>query len=289
MLVLAFIKDLFIATFAQMTSLFAGVFLFGMLIHLISHMTFKSIERAFWSKGTYVVAWLGTPIHELGHALFCVIFMHRIVEIELFKPDPITGTLGYVYHKWNRSNPWQVVGNLFIAIGPIILGCLSLFAIFYFLIPNSPVVWDSIQVKVSEINNSYSIWSYIDVSKTSAFTMVGSVFTFANVTSWRFWVFCYLSICIASNIRLSWLDIKGSLSGLGCLTLPFLLINFLGLVTGFGRERFFPFTASSLGIVYSLLILALVMTVIGFLLTYFISAVYVKLRRGYILNPFGLN
>jgi hypothetical protein len=93
--VLAFIKDLIIATFAQMTSLFVGVFLFGLLIHFISHITFKSIERAFWNKGTYFVAWLGTPIHELGHALFCVIFMHRIVEIEFFKPDPLTGTLGY--------------------------------------------------------------------------------------------------------------------------------------------------------------------------------------------------
>jgi transposase InsO family protein len=38
--------------------------------------------------------------------------MHRIVEIEFFKPDPNTGTLGYVYHKWNRSNPWQVLGLL---------------------------------------------------------------------------------------------------------------------------------------------------------------------------------
>ena len=288
MLVLAFIKDLFIATFAQMTSLFAGVFLFGMLIHLISHMTFKSIERAFWSKGTYVVAWLGTPIHELGHALFCVIFMHRIVEIELFKPDPNTGTLGYVYHKWNRSNPWQVLGNIFIAIGPVVLGCFALFAIFYFLIPNSSLAWDSILAKVREINYSYSIGSYLEVLKTSAFTMVRLIFTFANLDSWRFWVFCYLSICVASNIRLSLTDIKGSLSGFGYLILPFLLINFLGLVTGLGREKFFPFTASSLGTVYSILILALIMTVIGFILTYSISAVYVKIRRGYILNPFLL-
>src|SRR4030043_505558 len=81
---------------------------------------------------------------------------------------------------------------------------------------------------------------------------------------------------MTSNIRLSLLDIKGSLSGFGCLILPFLLINFLGLVTGLGRERFFPFTASSLGPVYSLLILALIMIVIGFFLAYFISAVYVK-------------
>jgi len=284
--VLAFITNLIIATFSQMVSLFVGIFLFGLIIHFISHITFKSIERAFTSKGTYVVAWLGTPIHELGHALFCVIFMHKIVEIEFFKPDPLTGTLGYVYHKWNRSNPWQVLGNFFIAIGPVVLGCFTLFIIFYFLIPDSSLVWDSIVVQFDEISQSYSMWSYLEVIKTSAFIMVKPIFTLTNLTSWSFWGFCYLSICIASNIRLSLLDLKGALSGFGYLVLLFLLINFLGLITGLGGERFLPFTASSLGIVYSLLLLALIMTVIGFFIVYFISAIYVKVRHGYILNPF---
>lgn len=284
--VLAFIKDLLLATFVQMVSLFGGVFLFGLLINLISQMTFRSIEKAFWSKGTYFVAWLGTPIHELGHALFCVIFMHRIAEIELFKPDPLTGTLGYVYHKWNRSNPWQVLGNLFIAIGPVILGCFVLFALFYFLIPNSSLAWDSILTKVREINNSRSIWNYLEVINASAFAMVRLIFTFTNLTGWRIWVFGYLSICVASNIRLSLPDIKGSLSGLGYLILLFLLVNLLGLVNLIGKERLFQLAASLLGTVYSLLIVALIMTVFGFFLVYLISAVYVRIRRGYLLNPF---
>ena len=284
--VLSFIKDLIIATFSQMASLFAGLFLFGLLIHFISQLTFKSLEKSFGSKGTYFVAWLGTPIHELGHALFCVIFMHKIVEIEFFKPDPITGTLGYVYHKWNRSNPWQVLGNFFIGIGPVILGSIALFATFYFLIPNSHQVWDYILVKASEVDKSYSIGSYLTILNGSAFVMARLIFTISNLSSWRFWVFCYLSICVASNIRLSLSDIKGALSGFGCVILPFLLVNLLGLIAGLGGERFFPITASSLGIVYSLFMLALIMVLLGFVLTYFISAAYIKVRRGYILNPF---
>ena len=286
MSILAFIKDLLIATFTQMASLFAGIFIFGLLIHFISHLTFKSIEKAFWSKGTYFVAWLGTPIHELGHAFFCVVFMHKIVEIELFKPDPITGTLGYVYHKWNRSNPWQVLGNFFIGIGPVILGYVVLLAIFYFLIPNSSQVWDAISGRVSEVDQNHSIEGYFTILGASALDTTRLVFTVANLASWRFWVFCYVSICVASNIRLSLSDMKGALSGFGCVVLPFLLINFLGLITGFGSEKFFPVTVSSLGMVYSLLILALVMVLLGFILTYLVSAAFVKLRRGYILNPF---
>jgi len=284
--VLAFIKDLIIATFSQMASLFAGLFIFGLLIHFISQLTFKSLGKSFGSKGTYFVAWLGTPIHELGHAIFCVIFMHKIVEIEFFKPDPLTGTLGYVYHKWNRSNPWQVLGNFFIGIGPVILGSIALFATFYFLIPNSHQVWDYILVKASEVDKSYSIGSYLTILKGSAFVMARLIFTISNLSSWRFWVFCYLSICVASNIRLSLSDIKGALSGFGCVILPFLLVNLFGLIAGLGGERFFPITASSLGIVYSLFMLALIMVLLGFILAYFISAAYIKVRRGYILNLF---
>jgi hypothetical protein len=286
MTVLFFLKDLIVATFSQMASLFAGVFIFGLLIHFISQLTFKSLERSFGSQGTYFVAWLGTPIHELGHALFCVIFMHKIVKIEFFKPDPLTGTLGYVYHKWSRCNPWQVLGNFFIGVGPVILGCAVLFATFYFLIPNSSQVWDAILVGVSEVNKSHSLGSYLTIFGSSSLAMVKLVFTFPNLTSWQFWVFVYLSSCVASNVRLSPSDIKGALSGFGCVVLPFLLINFLGLITGLGSEKFFPFTASSLGVIYSLFILALIMGLIGFALTYLVSAAYVKLRHGSLLNPF---
>jgi hypothetical protein len=286
MAVLLFIKDLLVTTFGQMAPLLTGVFIFGLLIHFISLITFRSIERAFGHGGTYIVAWLGTPVHELGHALFCVIFMHKIVEIKFFKPDPLNGTLGYVSHQWNRSNPWQVLGNLFIGIGPVILGSAVLFAIFYFLIPDSSLAWVSTSAEVGAIDNSCLMVGYLEVIRASAFTMVKLIFTVPNLVAWRFWVFIYLAICVASNIRLSLSDIKGSLSGLGCLVLLFLLINFLGLVIGIGTEGLFPFSASVLGIVYSVLILALIMSLIGFLLTYLVSASYVGIRRRNILNPF---
>jgi len=286
MTALVFVKDLVVATLSQMASLFAGVFIFGLLIHFISQLTFKSLERSFGSKGVYFVAWLGTPIHELGHALFCVIFLHRIVEIKFFKPDPLTGTLGYVSHTWSKTNPWAVLGNFFIGIGPVILGCAVLFATFYFLIPDSSRVWDSIIFKVSEMGESQSMGSYWAVFQSSSLALVKIIFTIPNLTSWQFWVFVYLSICVASNIRLSLSDIKGSLSGLGCIVLLFLLINFLGLITGFGSEKFFPLTASSLGVAYSLFILALIMVLLGFIVIYSLSAACYRLRYRAILSPF---
>lgn len=286
MTALVFIKDLVVATLSQMASLFAGVFVFGLLIHFISQLTFRSLERSFGSKGVYFVAWLGTPIHELGHALFCFIFLHRIVAINFFKPDPLTGTLGYVSHTWNKGNPWAVLGNFFIGIGPVLLGSAVLFAVFYFMIPDSSRVWDAIIFEVSEMGGSNSPGSYWAAFQGSSLALVKIIFTVSNLTSWQFWVFVYLSICVASNIRLSLSDIKGSLSGLGCIVLLFLLINFLGLITGFGSEKFFPFTASSLGVVYSLFILALIMVLLGFVVIYAVSAAFYRLRYKTILSPF---
>jgi len=283
--VLLFIRDLIAATFGQMASLFAGVFVFGLLINFLSQLTFKSLEKAFGSRGVYLVAWLGTPLHELGHAIFCLIFRHKIVDIKFFKPDPVNGTLGYVYHKWNKKNPWHILGNFFIGIGPVVLGCAVLFGVFYILVPGSSRVWDAILVQANEINR-YSLGSYWEVWQGSSLALVKLIFTLENLTGWRFWVFLYLAICISANIRLSWSDIKHTLSGLGCIVLPFLLINLVGLIAGVGSDTIFPFTAAWLGAVYGVLILALVMAMAGFILIYAIAAVYYRMRYRIILKPF---
>jgi hypothetical protein len=286
MTILVFIKDLLLATLGQMASLFAGLFIFGLLIQFVSQLSFKSLERSFGSRGVYLVAWLGTPLHELGHVLFCVIFGHKIEEVQFFRPDPVTGTLGYVYHKWNPKNPWHVLGNFFIGVGPMVLGSAALFALFYLLIPGSPRVWDYVITGVGGIGQGAAIGIYFSVFQDSTLAIVRLIFTPDNLSVWRFWLFLYLSVCIASNIRLSWADAKGSLSGLGCIVLPFILMNLVFLLIGSSGEGFFTFTVSSLGAVYSVLILALIMVLIGFVLIYLLSAIWYRLRYKAVLNPF---
>jgi hypothetical protein len=285
MSVLPFIRDLIVATFGQMVSLFAGVFVFGLLINFLSQFTYKSLEKAFGNFGVYLMAWLGTPLHELGHALFCLIFRHKIEEIKFFKPDKVNGTLGYVYHKWDPKNPWHILGNFFIGIGPMILGCAVLFGLFYLLIPGSSQVWGSMLDQAREIER-YTIGSYFTIWSGSALALVKLIFTIENLINWRFWVFLYLAICVSSNIRLSWSDFKHTLSGLGCFILPFFLFNLIVLLISAGSEALFPLAAASLGVVYSVLILALVMALTGFVLIYTVAAVYYRMRYRILLKPF---
>jgi hypothetical protein len=282
---LLFLRDLIVATFGQMASLFAGVFVFGLLINFLSQMTFKSLEKAFGNRGVYFLAWLGTPLHELGHAIFCLIFLHKIEDIKFFKPDKVNGTLGYVYHKWNKKNPWHILGNFFIGIGPVVLGSAVLFGVFYLLIPGSSRVWDTILIQANDINR-YSIGSYWQVWQGSALALVRLIFTVSNLAGWRFWVFLYLAICISANIRLSLSDFKHTLSGLWIIIVLFLLFNLVCLIIGVGSDTIFPFTAAWLGAVYGVLILALVMVLVGFILIYGVAAVYYRLRYHILLKPF---
>ena len=287
MSVLIFIKDLLLATLSQMASLLAGLFIFGLLIQFISQLTFRSMERAF-GRGVYLLAWLGTPIHELGHAFFCIIFGHRIADISLFRPDPVTGTLGYVYHKWNPRNPWHVLGNFFIGVGPMVLGSAVLFALFYFLVPGSGGVWDSLSASAGTVSRDSLLAGYFSVFRDSSLAIIKIIFTPASLSFWQFWLFLYLSVCVASNIRLSWEDFKGSLRGLGCIVLVFILLNLILLLIGFGADEFFGGAAASLGAIYSVLILALVMALIGFVLVYLLAAAWYWLRYRLVLNPFSL-
>jgi hypothetical protein len=284
--ILIFIKDLLIATASQLISLFAGILTFGLLINYFSRLTFKSVEKAFGNRGVYLLAWLGTPIHELGHALFCVVFLHKIIDIKFFKPDPVTGTLGYVYHSWNKKNPWQVLGNFFIGIGPVILGCATLAAAYYILIPGSQSVWNSIIVKTSGIDGS-SIISYWEAWRGSGLDILKTIFVLDNMTGWRFWVFLYLGLCISSNIRLSLADVKHLPMGFGCIVLPLLVLNMICLIIGTDNNSIIlPFFAASLAVVNSVLMLALVLILLGFSIIYIISGAYYRLKYKTTLNPF---
>ena len=80
---------------------------------------------------------IGTPIHELSHALMCLIFRHKIQEIKLWQPCSEDGTLGYVTHAYNPKNPYQVLGNLFIGVGPIFGGLGVIMLCLNFAFPNT--------------------------------------------------------------------------------------------------------------------------------------------------------
>ena len=100
-------------------------------------------------------AFVGTPIHELGHAAMCLLFRHEIVELVLWQPHSDDGTWGYVRHTHNTDDLYQKLGNLFISAGPIFSGMavLSLLLMIFF-----PDTWRShISAVVSLVEGDASV------------------------------------------------------------------------------------------------------------------------------------
>lgn len=203
----------------------------GSVLTLILHLETGFIQkRALNRLGLrwYLVlfGWLGTVVHELGHALFCLIFRHKITEIKLLAPDPENGTLGYVKHSYNPQNIYQLAGNFFVGIGPILLGIAVIYLLSYWLLGLNP------------FNPGYSfnnVFSHLNTWETgrslfqnlwnSSGHLLGDVFSRQHLSSWQLFLFIYLAFAIGSSITLSPPDIKAALSGFGIILILMFILN----------------------------------------------------------------
>lgn len=87
----------------QLFSLIGVIIVIGFLLGYLESLTRMYWSRAFGRKGFLLTAWIGVPIHELGHAIMCVLFRHKIVATQFFPTDTSQGALGYVQHQYNQK------------------------------------------------------------------------------------------------------------------------------------------------------------------------------------------
>ena len=156
---------------------------------------------------------IGTPIHELGHALMCIVFGHKIKEIKLYRPNANDGALGYVSHTYNPRNLYQQIGNFFIGIAPIICGSGVLWLLMFLLVPD---IYEKVFLELqmitllsNDFTDSSVYLGYIDL----LFGVIGSIFDFANADDGLWWIFIVLALLISSHMELSLPDIKSGLLG----------------------------------------------------------------------------
>jgi hypothetical protein len=212
-----------------------SLILVGMVLGLLENRANFYVQRTFGRKGILVTAWIGTPIHELGHLLMCYVFRHKITKLKLFSRKEKDGTLGYVNHSWNSKSLYQNIGNFFIGMGPIFSGTAALIIGMHLLLPDSFArVADYLTLDPAQPDQ------YI---LTKIFTLTAglfqSVFSVENLFSLNFWIYFALAIAVSSHIALSKEDLKGA--GRGFITILFLilLINFVAFVFNADFSDFF--------------------------------------------------
>jgi hypothetical protein len=271
------------------------------LLYLLARFTrivhIKSIGDKF---DIIITGWIGTPIHELGHAIFCILFFHRITEIKFYSPDLSDDTLGYVAHTYNLKSRYQRIGNFFIGIGPILFGSLILYALLYFLMPELVFLHTKTGLQSMDFmhpNYWHNLW---DAFYFTTVSILCGLFDIQNFSNWRFWVFLYLSFCISSHMELSPPDIKGSRDGLISIIFAILIFNlliasiertgvqfYLGNYWQFAKIETYAIQINEvLSSLNALLSYALIISGSNFILSYFAFSIYNLIKGRGFINPF---
>ena len=196
---------------------------------------------------------IGVVLHECGHALFCIIFRHKIQKIIFFSPSG-DGTLGSVSYTYNKKSIYQKIGLFFVGTGPVWFGLLALFLISWLLLP-------------SNVTHS----SQTGLARVREFS--GYFFSLSVWCKWQTWLWLYLSLSVAAHITLSRPDIEGAWTGFVTLILTVLVaFLILGLFDGFFARanhaaRFFA--ANMMPVFVELVAVSIIALIIGAIFSLF--------------------
>ncbi len=208
----------------QLIATVGVIALFGLIIALLRR-GFCALAPKNGPRILLVTGIVGTPIHELSHALMCLIFGHRITEVKLYAPNSQDGTLGHVSHSYNRKNVYHQIGNFFIGTAPVVLGGAVILLLMALLVPHS---FDAVMGEVETLTEidmtTFPIAEYFEYIGNA----ILAVFSAETFSSWQGWVFIILAIMIASHMEMSGADIKNS--SLGFLFLAILLFLVDGVI-----------------------------------------------------------
>lgn len=217
--------NILILSVTEITYLLGIVIAVGFLLGWIESASNRWAYQALGKPGILLTACIGTPIHELGHALMCLLFGHKIISIKFFDINPNSSSLGYVNHSYNKHNLYQIIGNFFISLGPIFSGTAAILLFMYMLEPNTFKTLEKYVISAPVESNS--IVDFIQWAVHSIMIVYIGIANSGKTGSPSFWIFLLLATCIASHIALSKADIKNAISGL-VVTLVLIIVFNIG-------------------------------------------------------------
>lgn len=260
-----FLMNIFEISIFQLFYLCGYLIIIGFLLGFLERETSKLMQKTFGWKGIIATAWIGTPIHELGHAIMCILFGHKITKIKLLNLHSTDGTLGYVQNSYNKNSIYQRVGNLFIGIGPFFSGIAAILLSMYLLLPNSLNSFESYLksgFKFKSLNLNLLNWCF-----TASLQLLKNIFTFDNIARANFWLFLILSFAISCHMALSKPDIEGALDGFIILFALIFIVNFISKIASINTNNFLYMTLKYNAYFSALLIMALLFSVIAFIIS----------------------
>lgn len=259
-----FFLQLIWMSFIQLLYLLGVLIGSGLLLGYLERLSNSLLVQSFGHKGLMLTAWLGTPVHELGHLLMCFLWGHRVTRVKLLQLNSPDGVLGYVEHAYNRNSIYQRAGNFFIGLGPLFSGIASLLFGMYFLVPHS---FQGFQAEIQQhlVLRQLNL-NMLAILGEAALAIGKNFFTIENVRQPAFWLFLFIAVSISSHMALSREDIRNSANGLATIFFILFLFNvyakFTNMDSGEVIGKIAQYNAyllafSSIAIFFSLLTLGL--------------------------------
>ena len=193
--------------------------LFGFIMGQTRHYALTNFSN---KKGGYFFMdffnLVGTPVHELGHLLFGLLFGYHIDQICLYRTTKKAmrsgGTLGFIkMHHENHSFLQKLQGDLgqfFIGIGPLVFGPAVIYILSRFL-PQS----------IQTLPNSFQKGGVIFFKALQQLQASDIIFLF---------IFLYIIMGISLNMELSRQDLHLACKGLLFLEVFFLILSGLSVL-----------------------------------------------------------
>ena len=273
-----YVLDVLILTGGQILLLLGPLIFFAFINNMVSSLS-QGFGLEFFGRSIYlyVFAWLGIAIHEISHAIFVVLFGHKIEEIVLFSPKS-DGTLGYVIHSYNKKNPFHNIGNFFIGLGPVLIGPVLLYFILIWFLGSDFVNNIDININLESIINYERLWSNLLLMLENYKDILHLDFNNITMPNWKIGIFLFVLFSIGSSISMSNADIKGAWSG---------FIYFVALLIIFNLSFFWynDFSSDVIIIAKNYISIIYPMMIISILLNLFFTAIFFVLSfiRGILL------
>lgn len=259
--------NLLIKTIVDTIYMTGMIILVGFILGFLRERSMVNFQKSFGWKAVAITSIIGVPIHELSHAIFCIIFGHKIKKVVLIQKRDENGVLGYVNHSYNPNSIYQQIGNFFIGIAPILGGIFSIIALMRITIPK--IYNEFIIISMNNLDITKLDGASINAILSSYINLIATIFSIKNFANPYFIVFLILAICISSHISLSSADIKGASKGLLMIFIVMLVLNILDLSRFVMAESILKYNIILIGF----LIVSLIFSSITYLVSLLLSLI----------------
>lgn len=189
---------------------------FGLLIAL-SRRLFCRITGRAGPRILLATGIVGTPVHELSHAVMCLLFGHRITEMRLFSFSG-DGALGYVSHSYDPHNLYHRIGCFFIGIAPILGGSAVLLLLLSLLVPQG---FSEVSALLLSPRGEGVLADYF----SRFFGVLAAVLSPRHANEIGWWIFLLLALMIAGHMEISAADIRSGTEGFWFLAVLLLSLD----------------------------------------------------------------